>query len=110
MKESLYRIDLLGTVITIRTKEDIAYIQQLESKLTEIIKQVKSDLNLEDSLSVAIMSGIYLADENFKLKRQAPVATLSSLDGNKDSFENNSATYTLTQIEKLLDKTLTNWR
>ncbi|MCL2521108.1 MAG: cell division protein ZapA [Spirochaetaceae bacterium] len=104
MSESLYRIDLLGTVITIRTEEELSYIKQLEESLAEVIKQVKEELNLDNPLSLAIMAGIYLTNENFRLKRQAPTSTLTALE-NKVNFED-GAERAFSQIDKLLDQTL----
>jgi cell division protein ZapA (FtsZ GTPase activity inhibitor) len=108
MNESLCKINLLGTVITVRTEEDLHYIKQLEHRLSETIEQVKNDLTLGEPLSIAIMAGIYLADENFRLKRQAPTISLNqSLPQNVFNLQSEEQKEdALSRIGQLLDQTL----
>jgi cell division protein ZapA (FtsZ GTPase activity inhibitor) len=103
MAENLCKIELLGTTITVRTEEDLHYIKQLERSVAETISQVRTDLSLGDPMSMAIMAAIYLADENFRLKRQAPVSNLQNYPA---SFNGKEQEIALMDINSLLDRVL----
>lgn len=102
MGESLYTIELLGASIIIRTEEDLHYIKQLETRYKKAIEEVKTELGLGDALSVAIMAGLFLANENFKLKGQAPQ------NGKTMPEDPEKAAAVLLDTASLLDKILKN--
>jgi cell division protein ZapA (FtsZ GTPase activity inhibitor) len=97
MSSGLYTIKILGTSVTVRTEEDLGYIKHLETMLQETISEVRAELGLGDSLSLAIMAGIFLADANNKLEdRLSFLKEIDRLDTDK----------ALIQINGLLDRTL----
>jgi cell division protein ZapA (FtsZ GTPase activity inhibitor) len=62
------QIDLLGTSFAIQADEKPEYLNALYSHYKKTIKQIETTSNLSDSLKIAIIAGILLADELYKEK------------------------------------------
>jgi cell division protein ZapA len=66
------RIDVLGTLFSIDTPADAAYMQFLldnYKKMTALVEEGAGS-NLRDPLQISIMSGIMLCDELYKEKKR----------------------------------------
>jgi cell division protein ZapA len=73
---SMLRIDALGTVFSIDTPVDAAYMQFLLEnfkKMTALVEQGAGS-TITDPLQLAIMSGIMLCDELYKEKKKGEKA------------------------------------
>jgi cell division protein ZapA len=62
------QIDVLGTSFAIQADEKPEYLNALYNHYKKTITQIESSSNLTDSLKVAIIAGILLADELYKEK------------------------------------------
>lgn len=62
------KIDTLGTIFSIQTKEDSEYLENLLSYYKQMVKQVEDSANLNHPLKISILAGIMLCDELYKEK------------------------------------------
>ena len=63
MSKSDIRIDVLGTVFTISTDEDPAYLRMLLDKYRRTIENVQQVSGLKDPLKTAVLTGFLLCDD-----------------------------------------------
>ena len=68
MERNSLKIDLLGTSLTIRSKENPEYLNQVVDCLKIRIRQLKSELSVKDPLKIALLAALNLADELVKLQ------------------------------------------
>lgn len=68
MAKGSLQIDVLGTSFAIQADEKPEYLNALYNHYKKTITQIESSSNLTDSLKVAIIAGILLADELYKEK------------------------------------------
>jgi cell division protein ZapA (FtsZ GTPase activity inhibitor) len=100
MSEITYTIDLFGAAITIRTEEDYAYIDTVVRRVRDVSEKVRESLGLQDQLTVAVMTTVFLSDEVVRLSKQAQQSPpLVDVD---------QVGIVLSSIESLLDRTLKN--
>jgi cell division protein ZapA (FtsZ GTPase activity inhibitor) len=99
MKSHLYTINLLGTTLTVKTTEELGYLQKLEQELSDAIDDVQENLGIQDALSAAIMAGIFLADQLHQ--KEEKKASHSKKD---EQFIHHAMNQTITLIDQILDK------
>lgn len=64
------RVEIFDQVYTIGGESDAAYVAQLAERVDALMRQVARDTRLVDSLRVAVLSALNLADENERLRRE----------------------------------------
>ena len=62
------QIDVLGASFAIQANEDSAYLKKLLDYYKRIAEQIEESGSLQNSLQVAILTGITLCDELYKEK------------------------------------------
>jgi cell division protein ZapA len=60
-------VSILGRSFTLQTDEDEAYVRQLAAFVDEKLREVRSG---GDSVGVAILAALHIADELHKLRRE----------------------------------------
>jgi cell division protein ZapA len=68
MAKGSLQIDLLGTSFAIQADEKPEYLNALYSHYKRTVNQIENTSGVSDSLKVAIIAGILLADELYKEK------------------------------------------
>ena len=68
MAKGNLQIDLLGTSFAIQADEKPEYLNALYTHYKKTVTQIETTSSLNDSLKVAIIAGILLADELYKEK------------------------------------------
>lgn len=68
MAKGSLQIDLLGTSFAIQADEKPEYLNALYNHYKKTISQIESTSTVSDSLKIAIIAGILLADELYKEK------------------------------------------
>ncbi|ULQ60187.1 cell division protein ZapA [Brucepastera parasyntrophica] len=71
MSKGNLQIDLLGTSFAIQADEKPEYLNVLYSYYKKTVEKVESTPGLTDPLKIAIISGIFLADELYKEKMKS---------------------------------------
>jgi len=79
MAKGNLQIDLLGTSFAIQADEKPEYLNALYTHYKKTVTQIETTSSLNDSLKVAIIAGILLADELYKEKMKHSNQT-SSID------------------------------
>ncbi len=68
MEKRQLTIDILGASFVIQSRESPDYLSRLADYLKEKVEEVKSRYTFADPLTVALLAGLNLADELFKLR------------------------------------------
>lgn len=87
MEKNIVRISLLGTSFSISTDEKPEYIESLVSKLKQKMETIRKATNLHDSLKLAIITSLFLADDVNKEKTAADVSQKSANEAGKITKE-----------------------
>lgn len=66
MNDDLFHIDILGTEITFKSKEDREYMEQIISILKSKTNETYSKLKITDPLKCSILTSLFLVDEIMK--------------------------------------------
>jgi cell division protein ZapA (FtsZ GTPase activity inhibitor) len=72
MSNSAFRIDVLGTSLTISADADTEYLSSLLEQFKQHIDNTRLLTGLTDPLKLAVLSGFLLCDELEKSKRIIP--------------------------------------
>ena len=73
MNNDLFHIDVLGTKISFKSKEDKIYMDQIISLLKEKIDQTQSKLNIKDPLKCSLLTTLFLIDEIMKSEKSSSI-------------------------------------
>lgn len=99
------QIDILGTSFAIQAKEDTPYLEKLLAYYTQIALEVEETSHINDSVKIALLSGIMLCDELQKERiKSAELTKLLQKSDNstRDTQEKNEAErITLNMIQKI---------
>lgn len=82
------QIDILGTSISLKAKEDARYLKKLLSYYKDVVTQIESATNIKDSLQIAILSGLNLCDELYKEKTKLAKLSIKGKEQTKDTSGN----------------------
>jgi cell division protein ZapA len=70
-KPSLVHVEIFGQTYAVRAGTDAGYVERLAAFLDEQMKEVGRSSGAVDSLRVAVLTALNLADECFRLRREA---------------------------------------
>ena len=70
-KPSLVHVEIFGQTYAVRAGTDPAYVEKLAAFVDEQMKDVSRSSGAVDSLRVAVLTALNLADECFRLGREA---------------------------------------
>ena len=81
-KANQVQVEIFGQTYTVRSGGDAAYVKKLAAFVDEEMKDVSRASGAVDSLKVAVLAALNLADECFRLREEASgkQASSSSLD------------------------------
>jgi cell division protein ZapA len=81
-KANQVQVEIFGQTYTVRSGGDAAYVKKLAAFVDEEMKDVSRASGAVDSLKVAVLAALNLADECFRLREEASgkQASTSSLD------------------------------
>lgn len=81
-KANQVQVEIFGQTYTVRSGGDAAYVKKLAAFVDEEMKDVSRASGAVDSLRVAVLAALNLADECFRLREEASgkQASTSSLD------------------------------
>jgi cell division protein ZapA (FtsZ GTPase activity inhibitor) len=65
------RLDILGISFPITADEDPAYVEEILNQYRKEVDKTQKNTGAKDPLKTAILTGILLCDEIYKLRRQA---------------------------------------
>jgi cell division protein ZapA len=77
-KPSLVHVEIFGQTYAVRAGTDPGYVEKLAAFLDEQMKEVSRSSGAVDSLRVAVLTALNLADECFRLRREAEEAEETS--------------------------------
>lgn len=77
-KPSLVHVEIFGQTYAVRAGSDPGYVERLAAFLDERMKEVSRSSGGVDSLRVAVLTALNLADECFRLRREAEEAVATS--------------------------------
>lgn len=80
-----FRIELLGTSLTIRSREDQAYFNRILWYLEKKVEETKQRTNIVDPIKIAILTNVYIIDE--LLREKSRNGRDSALDGESEEME-----------------------
>jgi cell division protein ZapA (FtsZ GTPase activity inhibitor) len=72
MSNSAFRIDVLGTSLTISADADTEYLESLLERFKQQIENTRLLTGLTDPLKLAVLSGFLLCEELERSKRETP--------------------------------------
>jgi cell division protein ZapA len=70
-KASLVQVEIFGQTYSVKAGGDAAYVQKLAAFVDEEMKDVSRASGAVDSLRVAVLAALNLADECFRLRQEA---------------------------------------
>ncbi len=70
-KPSYVQVEIFGQSYAVKPGEDPAYVERLAAFVDEQMKEVSRASGAVDSLRVAVLTALNLADECFRLRREA---------------------------------------
>ena len=70
-EQRLTQVDIFGQSYTLRSDDDSAYIQELASFVDGRMREIADSSSTVDSLKVAILAALNVADELHQLRREA---------------------------------------
>jgi cell division protein ZapA len=69
-KANLVQVEIFGQTYSVKSGGDAAYVQKLAAFVDEEMKDVSRASGAVDSLKVAVLAALNLADECFRLREQ----------------------------------------
>ena len=82
-KASLVQVEIFGQTYSVKSGGDAAYVQKLAAFVDEEMKDVSRASGAVDSLKVAVLAALNLADECFRLKDEAQGTQAASSAGDE---------------------------
>jgi cell division protein ZapA len=73
-KTDLVHVEIFGQTYAVKAGGDPAYVEKLAASVDEQMKDVSRASGAVDSLRVAVLAALNLADECFRLRREADEA------------------------------------
>jgi len=73
-KDTLVHVEIFGQDYAVRGGEDPGYVERLASYVDEHMKEVSRVGGAVDSLRIAVLAALNIADERFQLTEEAKVA------------------------------------
>jgi cell division protein ZapA len=73
-REDLVHVEIFGQTYAVRGGEDPAYVERLAAYVDERMKEVSRASGAVDSVRIAVLAALNLADECFRLRREVDVA------------------------------------
>jgi cell division protein ZapA len=70
-KANLVQVEIFGQTYSVKAGPDAAYVRKLAAFVDEEMKDVSRASGAVDSLRVAVLSALNLADEVFRLRQEA---------------------------------------
>jgi len=70
-KASLVQVEIFGQTYSVKSGGDAAYVQKLAAFVDEEMKDVSRASGAVDSLKVAVLAALNLADECFRLRQDS---------------------------------------
>jgi len=70
-KANLVQVEIFGQTYSVKAGDDAAYVQKLAAFVDEEMKDVSRASGAVDSLRVAVLAALNLADECFRLRSDA---------------------------------------
>lgn len=67
---TLIQVQIFGQTYKVRGEEERAYIEELARYVDSKMKSISASTNTSDSLKIAILAALNIADEYFKLERE----------------------------------------
>ena len=77
-KDDLVHVEIFGQDYAVRGGEDPGYVERLASYVDEHMKEVSRAGGAVDSLRIAVLAALNIADERFQLKEEAQEADARS--------------------------------
>jgi cell division protein ZapA len=77
-KANLVHVEIFGQTYAVKAGDDPAYVEKLAAFVDEAMKDVSRASGAVDSLRVAVLAALNLADECHRLKREVDEARGSS--------------------------------
>jgi cell division protein ZapA len=74
-KDSLVHVEIFGQDYAVRSGDDPGYVEKLASYVDEQMKEVSRTSGAVDSLRIAVLAALNIADERFRLGEEAEAAT-----------------------------------
>ena len=78
-------IHVLGTSFTIQTDESPDYVGGLVDYVTDKINALGKSVSTKDTLRLAVLASILIADELFK-ERQKPASSVATIDAERIGY------------------------
>jgi len=69
-KPSLIHVEIFGQTYAVKGGTDPAYVEQLAAFVDEQMKEVSRTTGAVDSVRIAVLAALNLADECFRLRRE----------------------------------------
>ncbi len=82
-KASQLQVEIFGQTYTVKAGGDPAYVEKLAAFVDEEMKDVSRASGAVDSLKVAVLAALNLADECFRLKDEAQGTQAASSAGDE---------------------------
>jgi cell division protein ZapA len=76
-KASLIHVEIFGQTYAVKAGADPGYVEKLAASVDEQMKDVSRSTGAVDSVRIAVLAALNLADECFRLRRQAEEARSS---------------------------------
>ena len=80
-KDSLVHVEIFGQDYAVRGGDDPGYVEQLASYVDEQMKEVSRTSGAVDSLRIAVLAALNIADERFQLQDEARGCGVASPGG-----------------------------
>jgi cell division protein ZapA len=69
-KHDIIQVEIFGQVYSVRAGPDPAYLQQLAAYVDEQMREVNRTTGPVDSVRIAVLAALNIADERFRLKER----------------------------------------
>jgi cell division protein ZapA len=83
-KAKLVHVEIFGQTYAVKAGDDPAYVEKLAAFVDGEMKDVSRASGAVDSLRVAVLAALNLADECHRLRREADLARSASRGGSAD--------------------------
>jgi cell division protein ZapA len=74
-KDDLVHVEIFGQDYAVRGGDDPKYVEKLASFVDEQMKEVSRTSGAVDSLRIAVLAALNIADERFRLSEEADAAS-----------------------------------
>ena len=69
-KDSLVHVEIFGQAYAVRGGDDPGYVEKLAAYVDEQMKEVSRTSGAVDSLRIAVLAALNIADERFRLRKE----------------------------------------